>query len=77
LSKKAGRANKIEERYHDLEEKEAESFLEEVIEEKKIVNNLLCPRCKKELILIIDSVKIRVYECSSEVCEYRCSRRVK
>lgn len=73
LKKKASRADKIEDRYTDLEEIEmwdraaSEDFLKN---ERQSANS--CPDCDGEL-YIIDGEKIKVYICPD--CKYRASKR--
>ncbi len=75
LSKKSSRSEKREERYLDLEEREASELLDYRKEESKSVKSLTCPLCKHELDLIVDGTKIKVYDCSN--CDYRSSVKIK
>jgi peptide subunit release factor 1 (eRF1) len=71
LKKKAGRAHKLEERYSDLEEREAELLLEEE-ETSRPGPKYGCPKCSGEL-YVIDGSRMKVFICHD--CGYRASKR--
>ena len=80
LQKQVGRADKRKERYSDLEEKEAEAFLEEEFKDRVTapkVGDSWCPKCSNVLDILVDGDKVKIYECSGLNCNYRASRRFK
>lgn len=70
LKKKNGRASKLEDRYYDLEEREAEAMLDE--QDNLPETGYSCPRCSGEL-YVIDGTRVKVFICQS--CSYRASKR--
>jgi ribosomal protein L37AE/L43A len=70
LKKKVGRADKIEERYTNLEELEAEILLE--IDAQEVASKYNCPKCKGQLD-VIDGSRVKVFICKH--CDYRASKK--
>ena len=70
LKKQNGRAGKIEERYADLDDREAELLLEEEEESRPSTNT--CPRCKDNLD-IIEGSRVKVFLCQN--CGYRATKQ--
>jgi hypothetical protein len=74
LKKKNGRAFKLEERYNDIEEREAELLLEEESfqDNHQEGSTYGCPKCSGEL-YVIDGSRIKVFVCQN--CNYKASKR--
>lgn len=75
LKKDTSRKDKREHLYEDLEDLQAESLMQEEVEERgEVFKNLKCPNCKEALDVINEGGKIIIYICPD--CKYRCSKRV-
>jgi len=73
LKKKTGRAHKLEDRYNDIEEREAELLLLEDSEDIQEQQGFGCPKCSGEL-YVIDGSRRKIFICQD--CEYKGSKRV-